>query len=306
MSLLDTAIASKIKKSQDSQEKAEKQLEATRINNAALKLAGQSGDPRDLEMATSVIEAIGNSNPEVSRIILGNIEGRIKSYVKDDKASEVIATAQQPGGLEKLQEQYPMGAKASQGGVSIEVPSLIKSQSKISEEKEKKSAKSEEISKGTYRFLQQFQRSNDELMAYDPKIGEIGFGGWLSRNAAKLGEKMDAFPETTSLLVDIDTKAQEIASELEGGRVTDQDRAIQAKRFANAVKFPTKTNIRLMANAYIDLFDKGGDSNGAISSQLKKLVSTKSDIFNAVAEQVLAEYPEKAKEIFGEEYEVVP
>jgi hypothetical protein len=80
---------------------------------------------------------------------------------------------------------------------------------------------------------------------------------------------------------------------------------LKASFFASAINFTTKTNIILMANSYIGLLDKGGDSNGKISEQLKKLVGTKSDIFNSVAEQVIAEYPEMAKKIFGEDFEVV-
>jgi len=41
MSLLDIAIQSKIKKSQDAEEKAQKRLESSKINNAIIDLASK-------------------------------------------------------------------------------------------------------------------------------------------------------------------------------------------------------------------------------------------------------------------------
>lgn len=296
MSLLDTALQSKIKKSQDAQDKAEKQYQATTINNAALKLASQSKDPKDLEMATAVIEAIGAKDPEVSKIVFGNIEKRIKSFEQKSRASEVLDQAQEPGGIQKILAKNPMGIKATQGGVTVDIKPP---------EDSKGAKKAENQSQAIYRFAQQFDRSYQELKKFDPEIDKIGLGGFLTRKAATVATAIDALPETKALQITVLPMAQQIASELEGGRVTDQDRKIQADKFASAVKFPTKSNIRLLANNYIDLIDKGGDENGKISTQLRTLLERKSDIFNSVIEQVLTEFPEKAKDILGDDYEVV-
>jgi len=221
------------------------------------------------------------------------------------KASSVINQSQQPGGMEQLIEQNPAGLRATEGGVTVEVPSSMSQKIKSAQAKEKKAVAAEEAAKGTYRFLQQFRRSYEELKAFDPSIGDVGFGGYVSKNAAKLATNLDMLPETKVLKADIQATAQEMASELEGGRITNQDRQIQADRFASALNFPTKANIRLMANSYIRLLDKGGDSNGAITNQLKQLIATKTDIFNSVVEQIVVEYPDMAKKIFGEDYEVI-
>ena len=78
MGLLDQLVASKIKKASDAEEKAQKQLEASKINKGILDLASQTGNPADLEGASTVVEAIGNTDPDVSKIIFQSIEKRIK------------------------------------------------------------------------------------------------------------------------------------------------------------------------------------------------------------------------------------
>lgn len=82
MGLLDLAVSDKIRRNSDKlktdQEKAEKQVQATKINSAILELAKTSGSSEELEGTSKVLEAIGNSDPDVSKIVYGSIESRIK------------------------------------------------------------------------------------------------------------------------------------------------------------------------------------------------------------------------------------
>ena len=178
-------------------------------------------------------------------------------------------------------------------------------QAKVDAKNRQKVQKAENTSVATQRFMQQFQRSYDELKAFDPNVGETGVGGFLTGQTARIAEHLNELPETKALKIQVLPLAQEIAAELEGGRVTDQDRKIQADKFANAISFPTVTNIRLMSNGYIEMIDKGGNERGKITSQLKEFAKSDSDIFRRVIAQVLMEYPDMAKDIYGEGFEVV-
>lgn len=58
--------------------KAEAQLQATTINKAILELAAQSGDEQELVNTQKVLEAVGNNQPEASKLIYSSIQSRIK------------------------------------------------------------------------------------------------------------------------------------------------------------------------------------------------------------------------------------
>lgn len=178
-------------------------------------------------------------------------------------------------------------------------------QSKVDAKNREKVQKAENTSAGTNRFMQQFQRSYDELKSFDPEVDKVGVGGYLSRTGAKIAEHLDELPETKALKIQILPLANGMAREIEGGRVTDNDRKIYADSFASAINFPTVTNVRNMSTQIIGLIDKGGDENGKITNQLKELAKSDSDIFRRVISQVIVEFPEMAKSIYGEDYEVI-
>jgi len=132
MSLLDTALAAKIKKSQDQQEKADKQLQASKINNGIIELAKQSGDPRDLENVTTVLEHIGNTDPDVSKIIFQSIESRIKDKTNFQQTMETekfkskmsfipeltkVMASSGKYSPEQIQEFAGLAAEKAQGGI---------------------------------------------------------------------------------------------------------------------------------------------------------------------------------------------
>jgi len=81
MGLLDVAVAAKIKKASEEREKAKNQLEASTFNEAALKLAMQSGDPEAIKSATTITDAIGNKSSDASKVVLSTLEARIKDKI---------------------------------------------------------------------------------------------------------------------------------------------------------------------------------------------------------------------------------
>lgn len=75
-------LKEKMKKNQTN---AENKLKATTINNAALTIAQQSGDPEALKNVQTILEAIGDSDPDASKIVFNNLEQRIKDRVDFDQ-----------------------------------------------------------------------------------------------------------------------------------------------------------------------------------------------------------------------------
>ena len=214
-----------------------------------------------------------------------------------------------PYGLEQrigqsTQEMSNQTSKKSNGGGLMDAPIRSKASFKAEEKSASDTATAEKTSQGTYRFMQQFDRSIKELRAFDPEFDKVGAGGWLSRKQALIGEKLDELPETSALKIQVLPMANAMAREIEGGRVTDQDRKIYADSFANGVNNPNVTNMRLMSQSLIGLLDKGGNENGKITSQLQQLAKSDTDMFKGVIMQVLEDYPELASQIYGEGFEV--
>lgn len=233
-----------------------------------------------------------------------------------DVASRIAGsskTAPTTGATQPQQVNQPEGDLIPTEYNAMGIPKGFKSKSAMADERQMKAdakketeiAKSENQSVGVYRFMQQFDRSYKELQAFYPAIGEEGVGGFMTRKGAQIAEALDEFPETKALKIQVLPMANAIAREIEGGRVTDQDRKIYADAFASAINFPTKTNVRNMANQIINLVDKGGNEKGLMAKQLRSLAQSDTDIFKSVIGQVLIEFPEMAKDIYGEDYEVV-
>lgn len=87
-------LAASIKKHYEEKElKAKNQLQATAINKAILELSSQSGNPADLEQANKVLEAVGDKDPEVSKLIYGSIESRIRDREKEQRKANDLKGA---------------------------------------------------------------------------------------------------------------------------------------------------------------------------------------------------------------------
>jgi hypothetical protein len=173
---------------------------------------------------------------------------------------------------------------------------------KAQEKKMESQAKAEETLSGTKRFLQQFGRSYDELKSSYPEIGDVGYTGWATRNWAKVATALDEHPETKAFQVELKPLANQMARDIEGGRVTDQDRQVYADSFANTLANPDKTNIRLVANSLLKMKDKGGN----IASVLGELYSSDVDIMQQVATEVLKDSPELKQQILMQVYQNNP
>lgn len=155
----------------------------------------------------------------------------------------------------------------------------------------------------TNRFMEQFLRSFNELEQFDPAVGELGFTGFLRRKKAQIAEAIDVLPETAALNIQIKPLANKIARDIEGGRVTDQDRKIYADAFANATLEPSRTNIRLMASQLIGLIDDGAGDR--VADHLRDLSGSGVDLMDTVINEVLQAHPDLAPKIFGKDFELV-
>ena len=151
-------------------------------------------------------------------------------------------------------------------------------------------------------FVNQFDRSYSELNKAIPNIGDTGISGLVGRGVGKVGEKMGNFPETTAFLKELEPKANLMARNIEGGRITDQDRAIYSKSFANALSAPSATNTRLMSNSLVDAYNKGGN----IDNILGILQSSQSDVLQDVVKQVNEQIGNNSADILQPQRNVTP
>lgn len=108
----------------------------------------------------------------------------------------------------------------------------------------------------TKSFIKNFIESKTELETKFPNLGESNLKGFAQRIAAFATEKTGALPATTAFINNSEVVANQQARDIEGGRVTDKDRSVYAKAMANAIKFPTQTNIIAVSNALIQMKNK--------------------------------------------------
>jgi hypothetical protein len=141
---------------------------------------------------------------------------------------------------------------------------------------------------GSMRFVNQFERSFDEIQSKIPGFGETGVVGKAKRIGAKVLESADMLPETKTLTIRLKPIANQMARDVEGGRVTDQDRKIYADSLANTLNAPSETNSRLVSEQLIGFADKGAD----ISKNVTALAESKNKVLNQIYSQVIEQYPE--------------
>jgi len=251
--------------------------DGTPITAASLQDFGKQASDR-------LLNSIGSTQPGTP--VAPGLEGRISN------------SSQESGTVSNESSQK------SNGSGLMNAPIRSKASFKAEEKTASDTAVAEKTSKGTYRFMQQFDRSIKELKSFDPEFDKVGASGWLSRKQASVAEHLDELPETSALKIQVKPMANAMAREIEGGRVTDDDRKIYADSFANGIGNPNVTNMRLMSQSIISLIDKGGDENGKITNQLQMLAKSDTDMFRGVIMQVLEDYPELAPKIYGEGFEV--
>jgi hypothetical protein len=214
----------------------------------------------------------------------------IQNFPQLGSLEDVFAQMRQPGGM-------PMSFKGGtfkgmQFGADPMAQEYMKRKFEVATENLKAESKrkqsAEATMSGTARFTKQFGRSYNELKTMFPDIGEIGYTGWMTRKGAQIANYFDQLPETKAFTVRLKPIANQMARDVEGGRITDQDRQIYADSFVNALKNPSETNIRLASEALLDLRDKGGD----ISKVVNELATSEVDIIQKIVLQVLESSPD--------------
>jgi len=159
---------------------------------------------------------------------------------------------------------------------------------------QKSSTAAQKSLSGTDNFLKQFDRSYNELLKANPEIGDVGLTGFMTRKGASIQNSLDMYPETKAFMVELKPLANQMARDIEGGRVTDQDRQIYADSFANTLQHPSATNIRLVSNKLLDMKNKGAN----IEKVLVSLSKSNTDVMQSIVDEVLKESPELASAVF--------
>ena len=172
-----------------------------------------------------------------------------------------------------------------------------KAQEKVMED----AASAEKSVIGTRDLIRSYSESRGELKESGfENVGKADAQGFIERTGAALVEKTGTLPKTTKYLNRKEVIANQAAKDVEGGRVTDQDRAIYANAMANAVKFPDETNIGLASSALLDLKRKGGN----IDPVLNEFKNSGVDLFSGIAKEVeRLESPIKAQGKEDPEYQ---
>ena len=111
---------------------------------------------------------------------------------------------------------------------------------------------------------------------------QTGPGGKLVRGLGSIANSIDLLPKSSAFISNIEVSANQMARTIEGGRVTDQDRAIYSKSLANSLTNPSAENTELLVISLRNLRNKGGD----ISQQVKTLLRSKSKTLSEVGRRL--------------------
>ena len=138
-------------------------------------------------------------------------------------------------------------------------------------------------------FVTQFERAEQEIVGkLGPKALQSGMLGASVRIGGKGLEMMNQLPITTAFNAQMKATANQMARNVEGGRVTDQDRTVYANILVNALNGSSTTNSELLAVQLMNMDAKLTDDERltAIDPQLESLANSKSSTLRRAAEIV--------------------
>ena len=191
---------------------------------------------------------------------------------------QAISTEAPPMFINKPKGANKYGAMEYETVDNPDYKAWQKAQEKLMKDK----AGAEASLEGTRDFIRSFSESRKEIIDSGFKnVGKANMTGLGERFGAGVVEKTGTLPKTTKFINRLKVIANQTAREVEGGRITDQDRKVYADAMANAVKFPDETNIGLVSDALKDLKNKGGN----IDPILQEFESSGVDLFKAIVEE---------------------
>lgn len=158
----------------------------------------------------------------------------------------------------------------------------------------------------TDRFIRRFSEAQKEADTAFPSRGKATVKGAMQRVGVNVAQSVGVLPKTKAFSARLKTAANEMARSVEGGRVTDQDRAVYANAMANVIENPDDTNVILVSDSLLDLKNKGGDitpmlekmssSDVPILQKIAKEVGRFGDEHNAQVEQYMQKYPGRSRQ----------
>src|SRR3990167_8877073 len=156
--------------------------------------------------------------------------------------------------------------------------SKLKAKSKFEQEERQEQSKTDINS-----FIEGFEIAEQEIVdVMGPEALQTGPGGKLVRGLGSIANSIDLLPKSSAFIRNIEVSANQMARTIEGGRVTDQDRAIYSQSLANSLTNPSAENTELLVISLRNLRNKGGN----ISQQVKTLLRSKSKTLSEVGRRL--------------------
>lgn len=151
-----------------------------------------------------------------------------------------------------------------------------------------KAAGAERSLKSTRLFIRGLEKSQAELEGRFPDIGKAGLSGKIERTKAGIANMMDELPETSAFMKNKRAAANKMARDIEGGRVTDQDRAVYADTLASAIDNPNSENVSLVAKQLLGFWGDGADIKPTIDLYKSSNVKLLNDIARETENEINA------------------
>lgn len=161
-------------------------------------------------------------------------------------------------------------------------------QTKLGEAEAKTQVAASEQSKSGYRFVQQYERSFDEIQNKIPGFSDSGIKGKAKRSGASVLNMLDELPETSVLVDSAEVFANRMVKADEGGKITDKDRAVYAKILVNTLAAPSTKNARLASNELVSLADRGAD----ITENVIAFSQSKNPTLKKIYDQTVEAHPD--------------
>lgn len=158
-------------------------------------------------------------------------------------------------------------------------------QAKLGEKEAEKETAATEQSLAGLRFVQQYERSFEEIESKIPGFSETGVKGKAKRGAAGVFNMLDELPETSVLVDSAEVFANRMVKADEGGKITDKDRAVYVKVLVNTLAAPSAKNARLASNELISLADRGAGIDDNVIAFAQSKNKTLNTIYSQVAQQ---------------------
>jgi hypothetical protein len=236
------------------------------------------GTPKKaIENIQALVELVSDDALGLSREQAGPILNSVKQLLG------VVTEGQ--GELEKEELERDLQGRLTAPGIVAEAKAKGEGavEAKKLETQQKSEEKNVESLKAINTFTIGFERAEEEI---ERVLGKEAFATGIKGKATRLrgdliDKNLDRLPISSAFSKNIEATANGMARNIEGGKITNEDREIYAKTLANSLKSPREENAELLATQLLGFRDKDGAD---ISSQLNAFKNSKSKTLNRIFE----------------------